>query len=393
MHHLEETGNRRAGLVNRLRARTDRLLGAILLGNNLVNILASSLATSALIMAFGDAGVIYATVSITLLVLIFGEVLPKTYAFRRANHVALWVAPPIRALVVVLAPITLAINAVAQGVLRLVGLGPRGRAGPAAGAAELRGAIALHEGEGEEAQERAMLHSILDLQEVVVGEVMTHRKSVTMLNADEAPPLVVAQALASPFTRFPVWAGEPDNIIGVLHVKDLLRAVHGPDGADAEIALRTLLAPPWFVPDSTTLYDQLGAFRRRREHFSIVVDEYGSLMGIVTLEDILEEIVGEIDDEHDLPIPGVSREPGGSLIVQGKVTIRDLNREFGWRLPDESAVTLAGLVLHEARRIPDVGEAFDIQGLRCEIWRRHRHQITAVRVTPVPADPAAEPPA
>ena len=392
MYQLEQSGNRRAALVNRLRARTDRVLGAILLGNNLVNILASSLATSALIVLFGDAGVAYAAIGMTLLVLIFGEVLPKTYAVRRPNHVALMVAPVLAFLVRVLAPITATISVIVHGVLRLAGVRTRGGLGVRS--TELRGAIALYSGDQETGKEQAMLHSILDLQEVEIGEVMTHRKVVTMINADDAPGAMVAQVLASPFSRFPVWRGEPDNVVGVIHAKALLRAVHGEEGGGLHRhSVVELAATPWFVPDTTTLIDQLEAFRRRREHFALVVDEYGSLMGIVTLEDILEEIVGEIADEHDLPMPGVGREPGGQLVIHGTVTIRDLNREFGWRLPDEEAVTLAGLLLHEARRIPEVGDTFDLHGLHCEILRRHRHQITAIRVTPEPGAVKQAPPA
>ncbi|MFO1153391.1 MAG: HlyC/CorC family transporter [Rhodospirillales bacterium] len=379
MYQLEQGGDRRASIVNRLRTRTDRVLGAILLGNNLVNILASSLATSALIVLFGDAGVAYATVGMTLLVLIFGEVLPKTYAVRRANHVALQVAPLLVFLVRVLTPVTAAINVVVQGVLRLAGVTARSAA--SARSAELRGAIALYSRKGAR-KEQAMLHSILDLQEVEIGEIMTHRKVVTMIDADDPPDAVATQILASPFSRFPVWRDEPDNIIGVIHAKDLLRAVHAAEGGLHPNSIVELASTPWFVPDTTTLFAQMEAFRRRHEHFALVVDEYGSLMGIVTLEDILEEIVGEIADEHDLPMPGVSREAGGQIVIHGTVTIRDLNREFGWRLPDAEAVTLAGLLLHEARRIPDVGDTFDVHGLHCEILRRHRHQITAVRVTP-----------
>lgn len=388
MYHLGESGNRRAQLVSRMQGRTDQLLGAILFGNNLVNILASSLATSALIVAFGEVGIAYATVSLTFLVLIFGEVLPKTYAFRRANNVALWVAPAINVLMRLLLPITATINLISRMVLTMLGANRRRGAGDAASEAELRGAIALHAGTGTGVlHEGAMLHSILDLAEVEVGEVMTHRRSVIMIDADDAPAAQLAQVLASPFSRFPLWREEPDNIIGVIHVKDLLRAVHAQASQPGGFDIAKLAAKPWFIPDTTTLYDQLQEFRRRREHFALVVDEYGSLMGIVTLEDILEEIVGEIDDEHDLATPGATREADGTIVVQGTVTIRDLNREFGWRLPDEEAVTLAGLLLHEARRIPEVGEEFSIQGFRFLVLRRQRHQITTIRVIP-PADEA-----
>jgi len=384
MHHLGSGGNRRARLVEGLQGRTDRFLGTILLGNTLVNILASSLATSALIVAFGEVGIAYATVSLTVLVLIFGEILPKTYAFRRANTVALWVAPPINVAVRLLLPLTIALNALTRIALIPLGIDRRRASGPSASEAELRGAIALHAGvDTGVLQERAMLHSILDLAHVEVGEVMTHRRVVVMVDADDAPDAVVAQVMASPFSRFPLWRETQDNIIGIIHAKDLLRAAVEAQAAQPRaFDVAALAVKPWFVPDTTTLYDQLQAFRRRREHFALVVDEYGSLMGIVTLEDILEEIVGEIADEHDVAVPGVIREPDGTIVVPGTVTIRDLNREFDWRLPDEEAVTLAGLLLREARRIPEVGEEFTIMGFAFRVLRRQRHQITAIRINP-----------
>jgi Mg2+/Co2+ transporter CorB len=389
MHQLEQTGNRRAGLVNRLHARTDRLLGTILLGNNAVNILSSALATSVLITLFGEAGVVYATLGITVLVLLFGEILPKTYAFQRANKVALLTAPVINVFVTLFAPVTRAFELVVRLILATMGLREASDGfGPSA--EELRGAIDLHAGEGDVRGERAMLHSILDLGEVTIEEVMTHRRNVAMIDADEPPAAIVSQVLTSPYTRIPLWRGEPDNIVGVIHAKVLFRAVQGHEDSLDGIDIAAMSAQPWFVPESRTLMDQLQAFRRRREHFALVVDEYGSLMGIVTLEDILEEIVGDITDEHDVAVPGVIRQPDGSFVVQGSVTIRDLNREFNWRLPDEEAVTIAGLILHEARRIPDVGQAFMFHGFRFEILRRHRHQVTAIRITP--PEPIAAPP-
>ncbi|MGF1639580.1 MAG: HlyC/CorC family transporter [Rhodospirillales bacterium] len=392
MHQLDQTGNPRAGVVKRLQGASDRLIGTILLGNNLVNILASALATSFLITLFGQAGVVYATLSMTLLVLVFAEILPKTYAYRNANRVALAIAPIIDVLVRLLSPLTAAIQAVVQVSLRVLGTEPEAKAGMGPSSEELRGAIDLHTGEqGSVRQERAMLRSILDLAEVEVGEIMTHRKNVTMIDADEPAEDVVRQVLASPFTRIPLWREHPDNIVGVIHAKALLRAVIGGERALDGIDVVQLAVQPWFVPDSTTLLDQLQAFRNRHEHFALVVDEYGSLMGIVTLEDILEEIVGDISDEHDIAVPGVVRQPDGSYVVQGSVTIRDLNRRFEWGLPDEEASTIAGLILHEARRIPEVGQTFLFFGVRFEILRRHRHQITAIRITPPEQPPSSDP--
>ena len=182
--------------------------------------------------------------------------------------------------------------------------------------------------------------------------------------------------------RLPLWRDDPDNIIGVLHAKALLRRMWEQDFNLDALDINELINSPWFIPEQTPLLDQLEAFRARREHFALVVDEYGSFLGIVTLEDILEEIVGEIDDEHDDQVKGVTAEADGGYLVDGRVTIRDLNREFEWALPDEEAATLAGLVLHEARRIPDVGQCFKFHGFRFDIVQRQRHQITEIRITP-----------
>ena len=249
----------------------------------------------------------------------------------------------------------------------------------------LRSAIEEHTGEpGEEApeilQERAMLRSILDLAEVTVGAVMTHRRDMVTIDAELPPAEIVDAALASPFTRLPLWQGEPDNIVGVIHAKSLLRAVRGTlDNLDVV----ALAQKPWFVPDATSLLDQLTAFRARREHFALVVDEYGTLLGLVTLEDILEEIVGDITDELDTNVAGVFPQPDGSTIVDGRVTVRDLNRQFDWSLPDEEDYsTIAGLVIYEARRIPAVGQTFTFFGFRFEILKRQRNQIQTLRIRP-----------
>jgi len=387
MHQLEQNGDNRARIVNRLYEHKERLIGAILLGNNLVNIMASALATSMLIALFGDAGIAYATIAMTLLVLIFAEILPKTYAFRNANQAARDVAPVVNILVSVLSPVTAVINFVVGAILKVFRIEYHAEEVFGSTAEELRGAIELHAGEDEDdeedvKQERAMLRSVLDLGEVQVGEIMIHRKNITAINADLPPKQVVNEVLESPYTRFPLWRDDPDNIVGVLHAKSLLRELRtlGEDLTDLDVM--ALAAKPWFIPEQTLLDDQLNAFRQRREHFSLVVDEYGSLMGVVTLEDILEEIVGEIDDEHDVSVSGVVPRADGSYLIDGGVTIRDLNREFEWNLPDEEAATVAGLVLHESRRIPEVGQRFMFYGFRFEIVRRHRHQITCIRVTP-----------
>ena len=383
MHQLEKNGNRRAEIINLLFNHKEHLIGAILLGNNLVNIFASALATSLLITIFGDAGVAYATITMTLLILIFSEILPKTYAIRNASQSALFVAPAIKVIVWILTPVTSSISFVVRGILKIFGIDFPAEDIFGTNSEELRGAIELHAGLDKNIkQERDMLRSVMDLGEVQVGEIIVHRKNITAVNANLSPTQLVAEVLDSPYTRLPLWQNDPENIVGVLHVKALFREISVLGDDLSKLDVLGLAADPWFIPEQTLLVDQLEAFQKRREHFALVVDEYGSLMGVVTLEDIIEEIVGDIDDEHDVSVSGVSPRPDGSYIVDGTVTIRDFNREFEWDIPDEEASTMAGLVLHESRRIPEVGQRFLFHGFRFEIISRHHHQITKLRLTP-----------
>ena len=387
MHQMEQNGDKRAVIVNALHEDKERLIGAILLGNNLVNILASALATSLLIQLFGDNGVVFATIVMTALILIFSEILPKTYAIRNANSMALVVAPIIKPVIAVLAPITLGINAIVRQVLLLIGAGPNAAESREAAEEELRGAIELHDGdEPSVKQERDMLRSVLELTEVQVEEIMTHRRNVVAIDVELPSEEIVSQVLESPYTRIPLWKDDPENIVGVLHAKALLREMMRLGGDAKDVDIMAISTPPWFIPEQTLLLDQLQAFRHRREHFALVVDEYGSNMGVVTLEDIIEEIVGDIDDEHDVEVTGVTAQADGSYQIDGSVTIRDLNREYEWDLPDEEASTIAGLVLHESRRIPEVGQSFMFHGFRFDIVSRQSNQITGIRVTPPSED-------
>jgi len=384
IHQMEKRGDIRATIVRGLRKDRERMLAAILLGNNLVNILASAIATSLLITLFGTTGIAYATVGMTILVVIFSEILPKTYALQHSVKASLAIARPLRVIIMLLSPAALGLRMTVTGILRLFGDDPKARAMLITPTQALRGAIDLlaQDARGEIDQERAMLHSILELDEVEVGEIMIHRRNVTMINIDAPLDEIMDRIAASPFTRMPIWRDRVENIIGILHIKALLQVLHKRPDDWKRIDLLSLAAEPWFVPESTSLLEQLQAFRKRREHFAVVVDEYGAYMGIVTLEDILEEIVGDIADEHDIVTPGVRQLADGAVISEGSVTIRDLNRQFGWQLPDEQAATIAGLVLHESRQIPEVGQVFLFHGFSFEILRRQRNQITLLRITP-----------
>jgi Mg2+/Co2+ transporter CorB len=390
MARLEKHGNRRAAVVNRLLASRERLLGALLFGNNAVNIAASSLATGVLLAWFGSAGVVYATVLMTFVVVIFSEVLPKTAAFNAPDRIALAVARPLDVFVRVFAPVLMAIEALVRWLLKLIGITVGEEEGILSAREELRGAVDLFHKEGEvEKLDRDMFGGVLDLRELAVSDVMIHRTDMITLDADDSAETIVNAVIASPVTRIPLWRDNPENIVGVLHVKDLLRALHAVDGAAAKVDVASLLTAPWFVPDTRPVSEQLKAFRRRKTPFALVVDEYGEVEGLVTLEDILEEIVGDITDEHDVAVPGVRRQPDGSVNVDGAVPIRDLNRVMDWNLPDEEATTIAGLVIHEARSIPDAGQSFTFHGFRFRVLRRSRNRITALRIQPLPRKAAA----
>jgi len=384
MHRLEKQGSREAGIVNALLSMRERMIGAILLGNNAVNIAASSLATSALLAWFGKFGVIYATIVMTVLVFVLSEVLPKTAAINAPDRIALAVARPMKWIVDALGPVLVGVEAIVRWMLRFVGIRVGEHQGILSAHEELRGAVDLlhHEGAVEKL-DRDMFGGVLDLRELEVSDVMVHRTKMLSVNIEDPPQEVVRIVLDAPFTRLPLWRGTPENIVGMLHAKDLLRALQAVGGDPAKVDIHVLVTEPWFVPDTTPLYEQLRAFRRRKTHFAIVVDEYGVVMGHVTLEDILEEIVGDISDEHDVDVPGVRPQPDGSVLVDGGVPIRDLNRAMDWNLPDEEATTIAGLVIHESQTIPEPGQSFTFHGFRFRVLRRSRNRITALRITPL----------
>ena len=386
MHKLESDGHLGARRVNFLIKDRERLLGAILLGNNLVNILATSIATSVLISIFGPKGIanVIATVIMTILILVFAEVMPKSAAIARPDSFAMRVAPVMRWVVFVFAPITRVVQMIVRSFLQAFGLDISKDSAVFSVHDELRGAIDLHHSEGRVDKEaRDIIRGALELDDLRVEEIMIHRKSIEMLDLDRPNKAIIQQALKSAHTRLPLYRQNQDDIIGILHAKDLLRALWNADGNAANVDFEAIARKSYFVPETTTLQEQLDAFRLKQEHFALVVDEYGALMGLVTLEDILEEIVGEIEDEYDSPVQGVRPQSDGSLSVDGDVTIRDLNRAVDWALPDEEAVTVAGLVIHETQSIPEVGQTFSFHGYRFKILRRRRNQITAVKITPI----------
>jgi Mg2+/Co2+ transporter CorB len=391
MHSLEVNGDLRAGVVNFLIERRDRLIGALLIGNNLVNILASSLTTSLFLGLFGDSGVAIATLLMTVLLVIFSEVLPKSWAISTPERFALFVAPLVRPYVAVVGPLSSLVNWIVRKLLGLFGVSISGEASMLSAHEELRGAVALLHREGSVIKaDRDRLGGVLDLGELEVSDIMIHRTAMRAVNADEPPEVAIRNILESPYTRMPVWRGATDNIIGIIHAKDLIRALAEPNVEPQDLDIVKIAQKPWFVPDTTNLKDQLNAFLRRKTHFAVVVDEYGEVQGVVTLEDILEEIVGDISDEHDLEIQGVRQDSDGSIVVDGGVPIRDLNRAMDWLLPDEEATTIAGLVIHESKSIPEERQAFTFYGKRFIVLKREKNRITRLRIRPIDAAEPAE---
>ena len=370
-----------------MREQNEKLIGSLLLGNNLINILAAALATNFLTQYYQEGGVVIATVIMTLLILIFSEVLPKTYAITNPETAASKVAHLVNFFVIVFAPIVTAIRSVVRAILWTVGIkiDPNQKV---LAADEIAGTIALHHSEGSvEKDARDRLLGALDLGDRAVDEIMMHRSQIEMIDADSPPDEILSQCLNSPYTRLPIFQKDPENVIGILHAKDLLKEVdklvrgNNPGLKNLEnLDILSIIMKPYFVPDTTTLDEQMQQFLKRKSHFALVVDEYGTLRGLITLEDILEEIVGQIADEHDLPQEQLLQSSDGSLIVDGNMSIRDLNREKDWQLPDDEANTIAGLVIHEAQTIPIVGQVFSFNGFRYEVVSKEKNRLTQIKI-------------
>ena len=379
MYQLEKENNLRAKIVNFLKNKKERLIGTLLLGNNLVNTLATAIATSFFINLLGDnqKGILYSTIVMTLLILIFGEVLPKTIAINKAEKFALLFAPFIKFLVTILSPFTYLINFFTRIILKLFKF--EISTDISTSEDELRGTIDLHAKSEGSTQEKDMLQGILDLDDLQVKEIMTHRKNIEVIYVNESINKNIKKILNSQFTRLPLYDKNSDKILGIINVKDVLKNINKKKKLD----LKLIAKNAWFIPETTSVLDQLQEFKKKQRHLAFVVDEYGALMGIVTLEDIIEEIVGDIEDEHDIKIKGAKKSKDGKYTISGNVTIRDINREFGWNLPDKDASTLAGLIFHEIKTIPEPGKIFSFYGFRFEILNIKKNHIELVRVIPL----------
>ena len=384
MHALEQEGDKRAKRVNQLMARPERVIGTVLLGNTLVDVAAAALASTLALRLAGDVGVLFATAIMTALIVIFAAVLPKTHALADADGTALMVAPWMARAIWVLNPLTVAMQVVVRGLLKITPSRQDDAANILEAHQELRGTIELGTKEGAVAKGDAhMLGGVLDLSDLQVLDIMVHRTKMETVNAGEPPQTIVDDVLKSQYTRVPVWKDEPENIVGVLHTKDLLVALGQCGWEVTKLDVMSFAAKPWFVPDTTSVKDQLNQFLKQKQQMALVVDEYGEVQGLITLEDILEEIVGQIADEHDTNEAAIRPQADGTVNVDGTVAIRDLNRHMDWDLPDEEATTIAGLVIHEAQAIPEPGQEFTFHGYRFEVLRKSRNKITALRVKPV----------
>ena len=383
MHQLERDGDRAAKRVNRLLTNQEKMIGAILLLQNVLNIGASALATLSIDKAIpGTWGAAISTAIMTVLVLVFAEVLPKTLAIMRPDDTARFMSRPVLWIVFAFGPVINAVQWFVRGTLRLFGVRMSMEVDVLAAHEEIRGAVEYHHDEGAvESGDRNMFRGVLDLADLDVSQIMVHRKSIDMIDADMSTSEIIEAALSYSHTRVPLYKDNTENIIGVLHARDLMAAVTRAKGDVNSIDVLSIVREPWFIPDTTNLKDQLAAFLKKKSHFALVVDEYGALQGLVTLEDILEEIVGEIDDEHDAVLTSLRKQSDGSIHVDGDMSIRDLNRNMDWDLPDDNAVTVAGLVIHEARTIPEPGQTFIFYGRKFQIMRKQRNQITAIKIS------------
>lgn len=380
LYTLEEEGSKSAKRVNKIISNPEKLLTTILLGNNLVNIGASALTTGVFIKLFGEVGMAWATIIMTILVLIFAEVLPKTLANRWPEKTSFIVSFPIGFLIKILTPFTWVISKITRGFMKLIRINPDETGN--FGREDLKGAISMGLiNNVVDNEKHRMLDSILDIAHLNVEDVMIHRSAVDSINIELSDDDIFKHIAASPHSRLPVWKENSDNIIGVLHVKDYYRSYYKSLADKQKFILEDLINEPYFVPETVKIYDQLTEFKENRSHMALVVDEYGDLQGVVTLEDLLEEIVGEIEDEHDQDEKEFTKEDNGSVLISGRFPVHQANREFDWSLPeDEDAVTVGGLLTEISQHIPLVGERIVIDNLEFRIMAKKRQSIMKVRV-------------
>ncbi|MDG2417109.1 MAG: HlyC/CorC family transporter [Pelagibacterales bacterium] len=378
---LSNKGHKNAKTAIELLNKKESLIGAILLGNNLVNILASALATSLSIKIFGDTGVAYAVIIMTALIVIFAEILPKTYALTNSEKLALTVSPIFKPIVYLLWPVTWMMEKIVFFILSIFKIKLEKNMRVLSVEDEIRGTLDLHHKEGRlYKSDKDMVTGVLDLAEVTVEDVMVHRSNMFTVNIDDDPKKILNSVINSSFTRIPVWQNNDENIIGIIHSKHLLK-IMSQNRDITRLDMMQSLIKPLFIPETTSLKEQLKMHLNTKKKLAIVVDEYGVLMGMISLEDIMEEIVGDITDEIDEGLTSVVKNEDGTLTINGGTEIRDINRIYNWDLPEEEANTLSGLIIHESRSFPSEGQVFNYYGFIFEILEVRDNLIHKIKVS------------
>ncbi len=385
INKLKNDGNKKAESLLKLREDKEKLIGSILLSNNFVNIGASVIATEACIEIFGDnnTALFITTAMMTVLILIISDVLPKTYAVRHAEAVALSLTPFITFTTLILTPIVVTVKYIVNGLLKLVD--NKTNAVNISALETIKSTIELHHQEGEVVSDyKYMLGGVIDLEKITVEEVMVHRNEFLSVNIDLAPLEIIKQIAKSPYSRVPIWKDKPENIIGVLHMKDLNKILLSKKSSDkiTHRDIEKLAREPWFIPSTTNLKTQMLAFRTNHYPFAFVVNEYGELEGLVTLEDIIEEVVGQIEDEYDVVHKGIYKvNSDNSVVTTGNTPIRDVNRELEWNIDDKEATTVGGLIFHIAQRIPEKGESFKSANYVLKLLKKKKNKILKVKIS------------
>jgi len=377
IHKLANKGDKKAKNLLKLIDNKNDLISSILVGNNIVNILASVLATALLIDYFGSEGIFYSTLVMTCLIVIFAEVLPKNIALIKADRFALFFSWPLTVFVKIFYPVNLILKFLNHLVYKIFGINQKNSAHSVT--EDIRNMIDMHEDEGDlHKDESEMINAILDLKEITVEKIMTHRKNIFSLNLNETEKIYSTIAKSS-FSRIPIWEDNPNNILGIIHAKNILSNLDN----DGKIDLKKIkegIIQPWFIPETTKVKDQLNEFIKRKEKIAFVVDEYGELMGLISLEDIIEEIVGNIFDEKDFSTVGIRRVNENQYRIRGDVNIRDINRELDLNLPENNASTLAGYIIFKTEALPEVGQTFKFNNIIYEILNKNKNQITQIKV-------------
>lgn len=381
IHKFKTAGYKNADLVLDILKVKEQVISTMLIINTIMNIIATTIATSLFIVLTNDKqlGPFISSIVMSFFIIIFAEVIPKAIAVAKAERILLLTAPIILVFLKIFNPINSLLNIILRWfcIIFRINLSKE-----VSGTEEVRGIIAHQHYEGNVYKsDRDMLEGILDIRNMEVSEIMIHRSQMIAINADLPNETILKYALSSPNTRIPLWKNQEDNIIGILHIKDLLKTLYINNNEIAKLDIKSVLTKPWFIPEQISVSDQLKAFRENRNHFACVIDEYGDLQGIITLEDILEEIVGQIHDEHDKVYEAIIKNSDTEFIIDGTTTIRDINKELNWQLPDDDATTISGLIINNISRIPNQGEMINIFDLKITIMKKIANRIKTVKCT------------